>query len=152
MPRLENPAGTMRTSRRGKGWTPRTAWAAAKHRGKSFRTPLCKRKATSSSKQLATIHLQVLPEADVFMLIQMGRMYNSGFALSYMHCVCQCWSYVLQVRGYLVSRQKATAPIVCSKCFVTHITRIISSELTKRAKSFDLIQIIFMLVELEMSI
>lgn len=86
MPRLENPAGTMRTSTRGKGWTPRTVWAAAKHRGNSLRTPVCKRKATSYSKQLTTIQLP-----DVCVLIQMGRIHNSlwehVFALPHT-CVC----------------------------------------------------------------
>lgn len=43
MPRLENPAGTMRMSRRGKGWTPRMAWAAARQRGNRLSTPICKK-------------------------------------------------------------------------------------------------------------
>lgn len=46
IPRLENPEGTMRTSRREKGWTPSTAWAAARQEGRwgSTTASTCARK------------------------------------------------------------------------------------------------------------
>lgn len=63
MPRLENPAGTMRTSRRGKGWTPRTVLAAAKHRGNSLRIAWKKKKNTIHM----TSKFQDLPKLDMCM-------------------------------------------------------------------------------------
>lgn len=67
MPRLENPAGTIRTSRRGKGWTPRTVWAAAKHLGNSLRM-VCKGKQQVSQNNWWLY--KVLLEWDICILTQ----------------------------------------------------------------------------------
>lgn len=72
MPRLENPAGTMRTSRRRKGWTPSTVLAAAKHRGNSGRSPIYKRRVKGLKKQMINIPLHALVNQIISILIQMN--------------------------------------------------------------------------------